>query len=61
MSEAEELEVEVIESIVPQGDREESVPAKEAGPITMPLSGDCPLCVGSLEQLVVRLMAVVAG
>ena len=60
-AEEDEEEVEVAESMVPQGESEDSVPVKEAAPITIPLSGDWPLCRWSLEQLVGTFMEVVVG
>lgn len=59
MSEAMEEDEEVTESMVPQGESEESLLEKEAVPMTIPLSGDWPLVFWSLGQLVAGFRLVV--
>lgn len=45
--------------MVPHGESEESLLEKEAAPMIMPLSGDWPLALWSLGQLVAWFRVVV--
>ena len=49
------------ESMVSQGESDESLLEKEVAPMTIPLSGDWPLLLRSLEQLIRVVVSVLAG